>query len=109
MPEKINLAEKHDEGYGHMVSEAREDEEIYYPCVYLRSKDLPKLKVGQKVMLEGVVKSVTETEDDDKMRRNCEVEVSEMTVSKEKEKNPRTAEDMDEISKGLDELEDDKD
>lgn len=82
-----------------------------FPCVYINNDDLPELSVGDEVILKGVIIDYGERQqrvkEDGKTsieeKRNCEVEVREMTVTSKKAEPLSKASDEDEISKGLDE------
>lgn len=100
--------------YGSLMSQSSKDEKENlverFPCVYINNDDLPELKVGDEVILKGVIIDYGEQErrvkEDDKtsieQKRNCEVEVREMTVTSKKAETLPKSSDEEDIAKGLD-------
>jgi hypothetical protein len=109
----VKLGQKNeDSGMPMEVSAEGEKGKEHFPSAYLTHKDLPKHKVGDKVVLHGKVTSFEEGERENsdgekKKHRHMEVELHELHTGANDEKEPKES-DEDEIEKGMKEAENPK-
>lgn len=80
-----DMGERMDDSVAEVAKEAADGKEVYYPCVYINSKQLPgleKMKAGDEVELHFVatLKSATTRDTEEGIERNYDIELKQGKV-----------------------------